>query len=130
MIKRYIVDEDLILKEYLKKIGIFSNIQKEIKKLNGQYLVNDQTVDNWYQLTKGDKLEIVFPASVQGPNIKSIKKDFEILYEDAYFLIINKESNIASIPTRKHYDKSLANYVSYACFIRRKRWAYLLQASD
>ena len=111
MIKRYIVDEDLILKEYLKKIGIFSNIQKEIKKLNGQYLVNDQTVDNWYQLTKGDKLEIVFPASVQGPNIKSIKKDFEILYEDAYFLIINKESNIASIPTRKHYDKSLANYV-------------------
>lgn len=111
MIKRYIVDEDLILKDYLKKIGIFSNIQKEIKKLNGQYLVNDQTVDNWYQLTKGDKLEIVFPASVQGPNIKSIKKDFEILYEDAYFLIINKESNIASIPTRKHYDKSLANYV-------------------
>ena len=111
MIKRYIVDEDLILKEYLKKIGIFSNIQKEIKKLNGQYLVNDQTVDNWYQLTKGDKLEIVFPASVQGPNIKSIKKDFEILYEDAYFLIINKESNIASIPTRKYYDKSLANYV-------------------
>ena len=58
MIKRYIVDEDLILKDYLKKIGIFSNIQKEIKKLNGQYLVNDQTVDNWYQLTKGDKLEI------------------------------------------------------------------------
>lgn len=33
MIKRYIVDEDLILKEYLKKIGIFSNIQKEIKKI-------------------------------------------------------------------------------------------------
>ena len=32
MIKRYIVDEDLILKDYLKKIGIFSNIQKEIKK--------------------------------------------------------------------------------------------------
>ena len=26
MIKRYIVDEDLILKEYLKKIGIFSLI--------------------------------------------------------------------------------------------------------
>ena len=46
MIKRYVIDEDIILKEYLKKIGIFTNIQKEIKKLNGQYLVNDQTVDN------------------------------------------------------------------------------------
>jgi 23S rRNA-/tRNA-specific pseudouridylate synthase len=87
MIKKYIVDEDLILKDYLKKIGIFSNVQKEIKKLNGQYLVNDQTVDNWYQLTKGDTLEIVFPVSIQGPNIKSIRGDFEILYEDSYFLI-------------------------------------------
>ena len=77
MIKKYIVDEDLILKDYLKKIGIFSNVQKEIKKLNGQYLVNDQTVDNWYQLTKGDTLEIVFPVSIQGPNIKSIRGDFD-----------------------------------------------------
>ncbi|MBS5851994.1 MAG: RluA family pseudouridine synthase [Staphylococcus sp.] len=111
MIKKYIVDEDLILKDYLKKIGIFSNVQKEIKKLNGQYLVNDQTVDNWYQLTKGDTLEIVFPVSIQGPNIKSIRGDFEILYEDSYFLIINKESNIASIPTKEHYDRSLANFV-------------------
>ena len=111
MIKKYIVDEDLTLKDYLKKIGIFSNVQKEIKKLNGQYLVNDQTVDNWYQLTKGDTLEIVFPVSIQGPNIKSIRGDFEILYEDSYFLIINKESNIASIPTKEHYDRSLANFV-------------------
>ena len=111
MIKKYIVDEDLILKDYLKKIGIFSNVQKEIKKLNGQYLVNDQTVDNWYQLTKGDTLEIVFPVSIQGPNIKSIRGDFEFLYEDSYFLIINKESNIASIPTKEHYDRSLANFV-------------------
>ena len=111
MIKKYIVDEDLILKDYLKKIGIFSNVQKEIKKLNGQYLVNDQTVDNWYQLTKGVTLEIVFPVSIQGPNIKSIRGDFEILYEDSYFLIINKESNIASIPTKEHYDRSLANFV-------------------
>ena len=36
---------------------------------------------------------------------------FEIVYEDSYLLIINKESNLATIPTRKHYTNSLANYV-------------------
>lgn len=112
MIKRYIVDEDnIVLKDYLKKIHIYGNLQKDIKQYNGQYLVNDQTVDNWYRLSKGDLLEVVLPVSVQGENIKSIKGDFEIIYEDSYLLIINKINNLATIPTRMHYDKSLANYV-------------------
>ena len=33
MIKRYIVDEDLILKDYLKKIGIFFKYSKRNKKI-------------------------------------------------------------------------------------------------
>lgn len=112
MIKRYIVEENnIILKDYLAKKQIFSNLQKEIKKFNGQYLVNDQTVDNWYILSKGDILEVVMPISTQGDNIKSIKGDFKILYEDSYLLVIDKENNLASIPTRLHYEKSLANYV-------------------
>lgn len=111
MIKRFIVDKDIILKDYLKEQKIFGNLQKDIKQLNGQYLVNDQTVENRYQLKKGDLLEIVFPASTQGDNIKSVHHEFEILYEDAYLLIINKTHNLASIPTRNHFENSLANYV-------------------
>ena len=112
MIKRYIIEEDnIIIKDYLAKNHIFANLQKEIKQFNGQYIVNDQTVENWYLLHKGDVLEIVMPVSTQGENIKSIKGDFEILYEDSYLLVINKENNLASIPTRLHYEKSLANYV-------------------
>lgn len=112
MIKRYIIEEDnIILKDYLAKKNLFVSIQKDIKQFNGQYLVNDQTVDNWYKLSKGDLLEIVMPASFQGENIKSIKGNFKILYEDSYLLIIDKENNLATIPTRLHYEKSLANYV-------------------
>lgn len=112
MIKRFIIEEEeIILKEFLQNQNIFSNTIKDIKQLNGQYLVNDQIVENWYKLKKGDLLEVVLPASYQGSNIKSIKGDFEILYEDSYLLIINKENNLASIPTREHFDKSLANYV-------------------
>lgn len=111
MIKKYLIEEDIILKDYLKKIGLYGHIQTDIKKLNGQYLVNDQTVENWYQLKKGDLLEIVLPASTKGENIKSVNKPFKIVYEDSYLLIIDKENNLACIPTRAHYENSLANYV-------------------
>ncbi len=112
MIKRYIIEDDEILvKDYLIKQKLYANTLKDIKQHNGQFLVNDQIVENWYKLKKGDLLEVVLPASVSGENIKSIKGDFEILYEDSYLLIINKDNNIASIPTREHYEKSLANYV-------------------
>lgn len=112
MIKRYIIEDDeILLKDYLIKQNLYANTLKDIKQHNGQFLVNDQIVENWYKLKKGDLLEVVLPASISGENIKSIKGDFKILYEDSYLLIINKDSNIASIPTREHYEKSLANYV-------------------
>lgn len=111
MIKRFIIeDEEIVLKDYLLK-KIFSNTLKEIKQGNGQFLVNDQIVENWYVLKKNDLLEVVFPASTPGANIKPVRHEFDILFEDSYLLIIDKESNLASIPTRVHYEKSLANYV-------------------
>lgn len=112
MIKRFIVeDEEILLKDYLLKKKIFSNTLKDIKQGNGQFLVNDQIVENWYLLKKNDCLEIVLPVSTQGENIKPIRHNFNILFEDSYLLIINKENNLATIPTRLHYEKSLANYV-------------------
>ena len=112
MIKRFIVEDDsILLKEYLSKKKIFASTLKEIKQGNGQLLVNDQAVENWFLLKKNDLVEVICPISVPGKHIKPIYHPFEILYEDSYLLIINKESNVATIPTRMHFDKSLANYV-------------------
>ncbi len=112
MIKRFIVeDEEVVLKDFLQKKKIFSNQLKDIKQGNGQLLVNDQNVENWYVLKKNDIVEIVFPFSICGNNIRPVRRPFEILYEDSYLLIINKENNLATIPTRMHFDRSLANYV-------------------
>jgi pseudouridine synthase, rluA family len=112
MIKRFIVEEEsILLKDYLAKKKIFANTLKDIKQGNGQFLVNDQVVENWFLLKKNDLLEIVFPVSIPGKNIRPIHHSFEILYEDSYLLIINKENNLATIPTRMHFEQSLANYV-------------------
>lgn len=110
MIFRYKINETIKIKDYLKQIKLPSNVITDVKE-RGQLLVNDQSVSNAYVMHEGDLLEIVFPATHQGDNIISVKGDFEIVYEDSYLLIINKESNLATIPTRKHYTNSLANYV-------------------
>lgn len=111
MIFRYKVEESISVKDYLIKIGIPSNVITSLKTKNGQILVNDQTVLANYLMEKGDSLEIVFPSSSSGENIISVKGDFEIIYEDSYLLVINKPNNLATIPTRKHYNNSLANFV-------------------
>lgn len=112
MIVRYIIeDEEIRVKRFLINKVIPDNIVKEIRRGNGQYIVNDQTVDNHYLMKKGDKLEIVMPETSPGENIVSINHPFEIVYEDSYLLIINKECNLATIPTREHFTNSLANYV-------------------
>lgn len=112
MIKRFFIEEsEILVKDYLTKQGIFQNAQKAIKQGNGQLLVNDQIVENWYVMYQGDILEVVFPASFQGEHIIGIKGPLDILYEDSYLLILNKPNNLATIPTRLHYHHSLANYV-------------------
>lgn len=111
MIFRYNISETISVKDFLIKEKIPSNVISSLKGTNGQILVNDQTVTSIYEMHNGDLLELVFPSSSQGENITSVMGDFKILYEDSYLLIIDKENNIATIPTRKHYDHSLANYV-------------------
>lgn len=112
MIFRYQIEEDSItVKAFLVKQNIPANMIKNLKTQNGQILVNDQTVSGIYEMKKNDRLEIVFPSSEQGENIESVKGDFKIVYEDSYLCIIDKESNLATIPTRKHYNHSLANFV-------------------
>lgn len=111
MIFRFNITETISVKDFLIKEKIPSNVISSLKGTNGQILVNDQTVTSIYEMHNGDLLELVFPSSSQGENITSVMGDFKILYEDSYLLIIDKENNIATIPTRKHYDHSLANYV-------------------
>lgn len=111
MIKRYLIEEDIILRDFLGTTDLSSHLITKITNGNGRFIVNDQNVNKSYLLKKGDTLEIVLPASDQGENILSIKKDFDIVYEDAYLLVINKEPNVSCIPTIKHFNNSLANYV-------------------
>ena len=111
MIKRYIIEEDITLRDFLQTTDLSSNLITKITNGNGRFIVNNQNVNKSYFLKKGDLLEIVLPVSDQGENILSVQGEFKIIYEDSYLLIIDKEPNISCIPTIKHFDHSLANYI-------------------
>ena len=111
MIKRYEIKEDIVLRDFLEQTDLSSNLITNISNGNGRFIVNNQNVNKSYLLKQNDLLEIVLPVTETGENILSIKGDFEIIYEDSYLLIINKEPNICCIPTIKHFKNSLANYV-------------------
>ena len=109
MIKEFIVKDAITVKEYLAK-NISSALLKRLSQ-DSLILVNDQLVYNYYLMKKGDVLKIVIPCVKT--NVKATKADIDILYEDDYLIILNKPNNLATIPTREHYNNSLANYLAY-----------------
>ena len=109
MILKFNIENDITIKEYLDNL-ITQRLFKVLSLNPNSFIVNNQIVKNYYKLKKGDTLEVVVPV-IDSSHIIPTKKDFKILYEDEYLLIIEKERDIATIPTRNHYTNSLANYV-------------------
>ena len=108
----YIVDEDgIIVKDYLEKQNISKRLAKKIK-LYGKTYVNKIEVFNYFLLSKGDHLVVEFEdqdTSIYPP----VNKELDIIYEDEYFMIVDKPENLASLPTKSHFQDSLASRIKY-----------------
>jgi 23S rRNA pseudouridine1911/1915/1917 synthase len=120
MIKRYIVtssEDNQPIKEYLFHQGLSDNALKDIKTGNGQILVNDMSVMNHFVVHTNDIVDVVFSTGTMEEHVLSTNHPLEILYEDSYLLVLNKEPNVATLPTGVHYKESLANYVM--CYYKR-----------
>lgn len=113
--------------EYLVKNNKYKNINeilslefkisarlknKLIKK--NVILLNDSICDTRNNVAIGDKLVIDLSYSEDNSNIKPRKEmTLDIIYEDEWFLIVNKPSGIAIHPSILHFDNSLSNGVRY-----------------
>ena len=83
-----------------------SKIQKLIKE--EKVLVNGKVISNSYQVKLNDEIEVDddlnFDISVEPKEIP-----LDIVYEDDYLMIINKESGRVVHPAPGHYDDTLVN---------------------
>lgn len=103
---RRIIQEKIILKDYLKMLDISKAMIKRIKN-HGDFLVNGQHVTVRYLLQKDDVLDIIFPLELSCIEPDDIP--LKIVYEDEYYLVIDKQANIPCIPTKRYPRHTLAN---------------------
>lgn len=115
MILKYIVTNNnynninSILKEYL-------NISNRlfVKLINSNMVfLNGKNVDTRTKVNKNDVITVNLDLPEDNSNIVSTSIPLDILYEDNWFLILNKPAGIAVHPSLLHYHDSLSNGVKY-----------------
>ena len=107
------VEKNILLRDYLQELPISKAMVKRIKN-KGDFLVNGKSQTVRYFLQKGDQLEIIFPqeeSSIQPENIP-----LKIIYEDAYYLIIDKECRAYLLK-----DIKVILYAMHLCIITNKK---------
>ena len=87
-----------------------SKIQKMIE--NGKIKVNSKTVKSSYKLKAGDIIEIDEKED-DDKNILPEKIDMDVVYEDDYLLLINKQKGILTHPTPLNKTGTLVNALLY-----------------
>ena len=113
---RYIVKDNSQYKninQILEKEFDFSTrlLAKLIK--NKQILLNGFSVDTRNEISINDEIIVKLDLEEDNSNIVPTKMNIEIIYEDEWFLVINKPAGIAIHPSRMHYTDSLSNGIRY-----------------
>ena len=101
------------VKELLKlKFQISDRLLVKLKKNKKIWLNSTPTfVDS--RLKPFDTVEILIDFEEKSENIIPTQMDLNIIYEDEYYIVINKPSGIAIHPSILHYTDSLANGVKF-----------------
>ena len=105
--------DNILLKDFLKNhcnisVQLLINLKKEFNGI----CVNGKHSTVIERVKKDDVVVLTLPIDTN--EIKPVKMNLDIKYEDEHLLIINKPSNMPVHPTScGHYDDTLANAVSY-----------------
>ncbi len=119
IVLKYTIKEEQILREFLLENSISRKTLTRIKfDSDGSIKVNGREENVRYLLKKNDIVEITLPSENFSEYVRFIDRDINIVYEDPYFLIVNKEINLPSIPSRNLEDESLLEIVNY--YLKRK----------
>lgn len=111
---KYVVKKEQLLREFLLENNISRKTLTRIKfDSDGSIKVNGNEESVRYFLKVDDRVEITLPSEDYSEFVRFINKPVDIVYEDEYFLIVNKGINLPSIPSRNMEDESLLERVNY-----------------
>ena len=81
------------------KAQISRKFYKNIRSTNAKILVNGKELPTYKTINKGDEIT-VFYDKVKEINWPLYYHDFDILYEDNNYIVVDKRSDLLSIPTK------------------------------
>lgn len=80
---------------------------------NRRILKNNIITDTRSSVIPGDIIIADFDYDEDNSNIVPTKMDLDIIYEDDWFLVVNKPAGVAIHPSQLHYDISLSNGIRF-----------------
>lgn len=80
---------------------------------NEKILINGNKRDTKNTITANDLIEIDFTMPENNSNIVANQMKLDIIYEDDWFLVVNKPAGIPIHPSRFHYEDSLSNGIKF-----------------
>lgn len=110
---QFTVEKEGLLREALSKYGISKKGLTAIKHRGGQLLVNGEEQTVRFNLQIGDVITVFFPLEEPSEQITPSAIPLDIVYEDAEMLVINKPTNLATIPSYLHQEDSVASRIVY-----------------
>lgn len=113
---RYVVKENNCytnVKEVLKAyFHISDRLLLKLKNSKNIFLNGEPTYVS-KSLKTNDVIIVRIDFIEDSSNIVPVKMDLDILYEDEYYLVINKPPHLPVHPSMLHYENSLSNGVKY-----------------
>lgn len=114
------------LKYIVNSLSNYTNVRQVLKnefnmsnrlitklKQNKFIYLNDKETYLDKTLSVGDSVKCKIDFDESSENIVPTQMNLKIIYEDDYFLVVDKPCNMAVHPSILHYDNSLSNGVKY-----------------
>lgn len=111
VLKWYITEQEAgtLVRDFLRSKGISRAALTDIKFHGGNITVGGAQVTVRHMLQARELLQVTFPPEQRSDRMESESIPLHIVYEDEYVLVINKEPNMSSIPSREHPHGTVAN---------------------
>ncbi|MEY8736084.1 RluA family pseudouridine synthase [Lactobacillus sp. AN1001] len=99
------------LKSFLRKQGVSQRLYGKLKKGYGQVLVDGQKIKLAILLDRPVAVTLELPADAVEANVAISHAPIEVIYEDEFWLVVNKPAGLTSVPGPSNSTDTLVNRV-------------------
>lgn len=107
----YEAEQEILLRTFLREQGMSKRLLAKVKFHGGAIYLNGEERNVLTYVKHGDTVKVIVPDEGEHETTVPVNVPIEILFEDEHFLIVNKPSGAASIPSRQQPHLSMANRV-------------------